>query len=148
MVCQKISIEKDGQNFRPVAKTTGLTQTKGATEKTVIIFDRAFAADDYLFLGSTGIVLPQNVGTYTHEFGHVVALTSPGVEKAFQDFVKKKHIQPVTKYAASKPKEGYPESFPEAFALYNTDPKWMQMNLPDLYDWFEKLSRTGKAPAP
>jgi hypothetical protein len=40
------------------------------------------------------------------------------------------------------------EFFPEAFSLYNTDPEWMQTNLLDLFDWFEKLSKTSNAPPP
>jgi hypothetical protein len=126
--------------------TDGLTLRDG---KTVIIYDNAFASDAHLFIGGTGRVLPSSVETYTHEFGHVVSST-PGVKKAFLDFVTKHHIKPVTWYAEHPPKGESPqeEYFPEAFALYNTDPEWMKTNLPDLFGWFEKLSRTGKAPAP
>jgi hypothetical protein len=50
---------------------------------------------------------------------------------------------PMTKYAASAPST---EFFPEAFAIYNADPEWMQNNLPDMFAWFEKLAKSGAAP--
>jgi hypothetical protein len=44
----------------------------------------------------------------------------------------------VTWYAAANPKD---EFFPEAFALYLGDPEWLRGNRPDLFNWFETLSR-------
>jgi len=141
---QKVYIEKKGKDFQLDNERGGNTFEDGS-ERTVVIYDSASMNDALLFLGGQRKVLPASAQTYTHELGHVVAFSSPQVKKAFDEFVKKKNIQPVTKYAGTKPAK---EFFPEAFSLYNTDPEWMQTNLPDLFDWFEKLSKTGNAPPP
>jgi hypothetical protein len=62
----------------------------------------------------------------------------PGVKEPFDGLVKTKKIKPVTWYAASNPRD---EFFPEAFALYVADPEWLKDNRPDLFRWFETLSR-------
>ena len=86
--------------------------------------------------------MPAEAETFVHELGHVVGYT--GAEKNFKEFVKKKGIKPITSYAGEKPES---EFFPEAFQLFQTDPEWMQTNLPDLFAWFEVLAKTGKPPA-
>ena len=68
-----------------------------------------------------------------------------GVKSAFNAFVAAKRIKPMTWYAASNPPS---ELFPEAFALYQSDPEWLKTNWPDLFTWFEKLSATGRPPPP
>jgi hypothetical protein len=30
--------------------------------------------------------------------------------------------------------------------VYQTDPEWMQSNLPELFAWFEEVKKTGKPP--
>jgi Mlc titration factor MtfA (ptsG expression regulator) len=65
------------------------------------------------------------------------------VQKAFDRLVVAKNIKPVTWYAASDPPK---ELFPEAFALFYSDPQWLQQNWPDLFSFFETLDRTGKPP--
>jgi hypothetical protein len=61
----------------------------------------------------------------------------PGVKEALDGLVRMKKIEPVTWYAASNPKD---EFFPEAFTLIG-DPEWLKGNRPDLFRWFETLSR-------
>ena len=144
MARQNVLIELKGTAKTPTPdpKTPGITWQKG-TEKTIIIFDSAAGNEQSLFAGGAAGVRPSSVQTYVHEFGHVLAEQAK-LEKPFNDFVKKKGIKPITWYAASKP---VTESFPEAFALYQTDPEWMQDNLPELFAWFEAVKKTGKPPA-
>jgi hypothetical protein len=148
---QKIFIESDGgkpPRFTPVPSEGGVTWTTGA-ERTIIIFDAASRNAGNLFLGGIGpggkpAVEIETAMTYAHEIGHTVA-DLPGVKKAFDNFVAKMKIRPVTWYAAAKPPT---ELFPEAFALYQSDPAWLKQNWPDLANWFDTLSATGKAPPP
>jgi hypothetical protein len=148
---QKVSIELDDpkkKTLKQHAERTGITLSDG-TNTTVIIFDAASMNDASLFLGGKGasgkpFVEPETTMTFAHEFGHVVS-DRLGVKKAFDDFVIKKNIKPVTWYAASSPAK---ELFPEAFALFQTDPEWEKSNWPELYNWFDVLSTTGKPPPP
>jgi hypothetical protein len=77
-----------------------------------------------------------------HELGHTIA-SRAGVQTAFERLVVAKNIRPVTWYAASDPPK---ELLPEAFALFYSDPQWLQQNWPDLFSFFETLDRTGKPP--
>jgi hypothetical protein len=148
MARQKIAIEASGKppRFTAVPSRTGVTLTNG-TNRTIVIYDAASLNDAALFLGGLGpggkpSVEVESAMTYAHELGHTVA-DLPGVQKAFDAFVKAKNIKPVTWYAASKPPT---ELFPEAFALYQSDPGWLKTNWPDLSNWFDTLSTTGKPP--
>jgi hypothetical protein len=145
MVRQKVSFERRGRTgpFRENRHRSGRA-LKDGMQKTIIIFDDAFAGDASLFIGGKRGVRPISTMTYAHEAGHLVGF-SAGIERAFNRFVKKKRIKPVTRYAKGKPTK---EFFPEAFALYQMDPEWMKTNQPDLFKWFETLSQTGKAPRP
>jgi hypothetical protein len=84
-----------------------------------------------------------------HELGHHVGWSggSTTVRAAFNaKFVNaaaKLRTAPVTWYAASSPGD---EFFPEAFAIFEADPEWMQQNLPDMFAWLTTLVTTGKAP--
>jgi hypothetical protein len=145
MARQKVLIELKGANKKtatPDPVTGGITCQSGL-EKTIIIFDTATGNEQQLFAGGASGVRPASVQTYVHEFGHVLA-TQAKLEKPFADFVKKRSIKPTTWYAASKPAT---ESFPEAFALFQTDPEWMKVNLPELFAWFEEVKKTGKPPS-
>lgn len=87
-------------------------------------------------------MLPGGGMTFTHELGHVVAAKG-GILAAFNKFVKDNGIQPFTPYAAQDLKI---EFFPEAFYLFETDPEWLKSSHPDVFQWFETLSTTGKPP--
>jgi hypothetical protein len=65
-----------------------------------------------------------------HEFGHVVAARS-SLERQFYEWVDEQNLQPFTRYAASAPTT---EFFPEAFALFLLDPRWLQRDYPALYN--------------
>src|SRR5262249_31405288 len=126
----------------------GRTLTRGS-DRTIIIFDAASLNAASLFLGGLGpsgkpSVEVETAMTFAHELGHTVA-DLPGVKTAFNNFVRAKKIKPMTWYAASNPPS---ELFPEAFALYQSDPEWLKTNWPDLFTWFEKLSATGRPPPP
>lgn len=137
----KLTGSGNKQTVTPEPKTAGLTWQNGG-ERTVGIFDNAFANDEYLFAGGTRGIRPASTMTFTHELGHALE-TQGGIEAAFAKFVKDRKIKPMTWYAGSKPAS---ETFPESFAIYQNDPEWMETNLPDLFSWFETLSRTGSPP--
>ena len=148
---QDISIEakrtKRGRRtvtiYKPIPKRYGRTLHRN-NHTTILFFDFAFKDQNILFTGGLyGVRLP-SVRRFAHELGHVVEETA-GIKAAFNKFVKAKRINPITWYAKSDKTK---EFFPEAFALYHTDPEWMKTNLPALYQWFETLSQTGKPPTP
>jgi hypothetical protein len=154
MARQETSIEAQGgtggrpSRFVPKPDVAGTTLIDGSY-RTIIIFKAASLNDAGLFLGGLGpsgkpSTEVETTMTFAHELGHTVA-NLPGVKKAFDDFVKAKKIKPVTWYAASNPPS---ELFPEAFALYQSDPEWLRQNWPDLSNWFDTLSTTGKPPPP
>lgn len=138
---QQTHLVLKGRTVTPDAKTTGFTLQDGS-EKTIIIYDNVTMNDDTMFGGGTRGIREASVMTHSHEFGHVLETS---LRKPFDDFVKAKKIKPITWYAASTP---VTESFPEAFAVYQNDPEWMQTNLPELFNWMEDVSKTGKAPKP
>lgn len=137
----KLTGSGNAQKVTPEPKTAGLTWQAGS-ERTIGIFDTAFMNDEYLFAGGTRGIRPASTMTFTHELGHALE-TQGGIEAAFAKFVKDKKIKPMTWYAGSKPAT---ETFPEAFAIYQNDPEWLETNLPDLFSWFETLSSTGSPP--
>jgi len=143
----------------PKKDTAGETFTTG-TDRTVVLFNSAMD-DKSQFIGdkaASGDVsaLPSSAMTIEHELGHVTgdtAVPATKVAKAstIQDEFNKKFIAarskllaaPVTWYAKKDPGK---EFFPEAFAIYNEDPAWMQANLPDMFKWFEEFSKGGTPP--
>jgi hypothetical protein len=127
--------------FKP-APDLGGKEMENGSDKSIAIFDKAFQGDALLFLGGTGGVRSESTMTVGHEFGHTVE-SQAGIQKAFLDFVAKEKIKPITWYSAKQPAKDF---FTEAFALYHTDPEWMRNNQRKLYDWFEKLTKTGKPP--
>jgi len=145
MVRQEAHIELVGKPpvATPDTKTTGLTLQHGA-EKTILIYDSATGNEAHLFIGGTAGVRPSGVGTYVHEFGHVLEFQGK-LEAPFAAFVKAKGIAPLTWYAKSKP---VTESFPEAFFVFQSDPEWMKSNLPALFTWLDAVNRTGAPPKP
>jgi hypothetical protein len=142
MIRQRLSVEVEAdKTLKEHPERGGLTLTMGA-QKSIIIFDAGVKSDPTQFVGGKGGVLREDVLIFAHEFGHLVGTAA--IEKKFAAFVQKKNIKPITRYATEKPAT---ESFPEAFALFQADPEWVQANLPDLYAWFEELTKTGKPPA-
>jgi len=141
MARQKVLLNLANKIITPDSDTAGIAREFGS-EKTVTIFDTASGGEDKLFAGGSRGVRPSSVQTYVHELGHLIG-SQGGIETAFTKFVKQKKIQPITWYAAKKPAT---ESFPEAFAIYQTDPEWMQTNLPELFAWLDEVKKTGKPP--
>ncbi|MCO5185294.1 MAG: DUF4157 domain-containing protein [Anaerolineae bacterium] len=135
--------DEDGDGvYEPAANVYGKTYFIGST-RTIIMYD-LFKRDKDIFIGgSEGVHLRQTT-TILHEFGHAIsAKSSLKIEKAFNKFVAAKGIAPFTDYAGSKPDT---EFFPEAFFIFQTDPEWLRVNHVTVYDWFTKLSETGKPP--
>lgn len=119
---------------------TGLTLQQDGT-RSIVIFDSATQADLILFVGGREGIRPSSAMTVAHEFGHVIEASS-GIKKAFYDRFGTR-AKPPTQYSAEHPKT---ELFTEAFALYQTDPQWLRTNRPDVFDWLETLSTTGRPP--
>ena len=142
MARQKLFIDREKDKTLTERPERAGTTFRIGINKTIAVYDRAFEEMGTQFLGGKSGVLPEEAETFVHELGHVVGYT--GAEKKFNEFVKKKGIKPITRYAGEKPES---EFFPEAFQLFQTDPEWMQTNLPDLFAWFDVLAKTGKPPA-
>jgi hypothetical protein len=134
---------KAAPKFKADADVAGIALQNGS-EKTIAIFDKAKAGDDFLFLGGKGGVRQEATETAAHEFGHIVE-ENAGIKAAFAAYVAKHKIKPITWYAAKQPSQDF---FTEAFALYYTDPEWMKNNVLKLYEWFEILEKTGAPPPP
>jgi hypothetical protein len=80
--------------------------------------------------------------TFVHELGHAIAYHA-GIEAAFNTWVAAHPQTAPTWYAASDPGR---ELFPEAFALFHTDPHFLCNSAPLLYAWFDVLASTGSPP--
>ena len=145
MIRQEISIEPAGRGFKQDPNRTGLSLFNG-NDQSKIIFNAATANEVAIFLGGKGTEGPAIFSytslTFGHELCHFVGW-KPGVKSAFDAFVKKSNIKPLTWYAATNPPN---ELFPEAFALYKLDPTWARRNWPTLYQWFETFMKTGSPP--
>ncbi len=137
-----IRFDEKARTFVEEKTEAGLTlQTDGT--RTIVIFDRATQGDLALFVGGREGVRSHSTMTVAHEFGHVIEESS-GIKKAFYERFGTK-AKPPTWYAARHPKT---ELFTEMFALYQTDPQWLKTNRPDVFNWLETLSTTGKPPHP
>ena len=137
-----IRFDEKARTFAEEETAAGLTLQKDGT-RTIVIFDRAAQGDLALFVGGREGVRPPSTMTVAHEFGHVIEESS-GIKKAFYERFGTK-AKPPTWYAARHSKT---ELFTEMFALYQTDPQWLKTNRPDVFNWLETLSTTGKPPHP
>lgn len=145
MARQKISVELIGVSSTKFAINkrleAGVALLRG-NDRMIVIFDSVNLNAEALFVGGSGAggqpaVVAETFWVFAHELGHVVAAV-PGIKGSFDGLLKAKPSKPVTWYAASNPKD---EFFPEAFALYIGDPEWLRGNRPDLFNWFEALSK-------
>lgn len=138
-----IDFDKASKTFKEKPDIGGRTETTGAS-KTIIIFDGPMELKETQFLGGKEGVLPETAFIYGHEFGHVVG--DIGAQRKFNAFVKRNNIKPFTHYAQRTDPGPAAEFFPEAMALFETDPEWMRSNYPELHTWFTTLTKTGVAP--
>jgi uncharacterized protein DUF4157 len=138
-----IDFDKTSKTYKEKPGIGGRTETSGVS-KTIIIFDGPMEAQETQFLGGKEGVLPEAAFIYGHEFSHVVGDT--GAQQKFNAFVKKKNIKPFTHYAQRTDPGPTKEFFPDALALFETDPEWMKSNYPELHTWFTTLTKTGVAP--
>ena len=114
-------------------------------ERTISIFDAIRANDDRLFVGGA-LVLPISADAVLHEVGHLVgeqASIQAEFNRTFVDAGARLRTAPPTSYAGRETGE----FFPEAFALYQTDPEWLRTNIPAMYRWIDVVARTGAPPA-
>lgn len=150
MARQKIAVELIGVTSTKFAinnrAEAGVALLRG-NDRMIVIFDSVNLNSEALFVGGTGTdgqtaIVAETFWAFAHELGHVIA-AAPRMKQSFEALVKTKASKPVTWYAASNPKD---EFFPEAFALYLGDPEWLSGNRPDLFRWFETLSKGEASP--
>ena len=124
------------------ASTYGFTVMDG-TERSTLLFDSFTQSDATLFRGgSAATTLPDSTMSILHELGHAAGFQG-GVATAFNAW-RAAHPQAAqTWYAAS----AGDEVFPEAFALFQTDPHFLCGSAPLLYTWFLQWTTTGTPPA-
>lgn len=122
----------------------GYTLQSNAGALTTVFFQPLHAADAALFRGgSAASALPEVTMRMLHELGHATGF-SAGIESAFNAWLALHPQAALTRYAATA---GGAEMFPEAWALYHTDPHFLCASAPELYAWLEALAITGNAPA-
>jgi hypothetical protein len=121
-----------------------LTATTGADlQTTVLYFGSLYQNNAALFRGGTAArALPDVVMTMLHELGHAISERA-GLGAAFHAWVRLHPQTPPTWYAARAPAT---ELFPEAFALYHTEPAFLLRQDPLLYAWLDELARAGRPP--
>ncbi|NOY63148.1 MAG: DUF4157 domain-containing protein [Gammaproteobacteria bacterium] len=125
------------------ANQYGLTLMNGS-EVTVLYFRSLYFNNATLFRGSTmANALPDVTMGLLHELGHAAQYNTPAIKAAFNAWIRRHRQTAPTWYAAS----GQSERFPEAFALYHTDPRFLCNRSPQLYAWFHQLATTGHPPA-
>jgi hypothetical protein len=124
------------------ASTYGFTVRDG-TERSTLLFDRFTQSDATLFRGgSAATALPDSTMSILHELGHAAGYQG-GVETAFNAWRAAHPQASQTWYAASAASE----VFPEAFALFQTDPHFLCGSAPVLYAWFLEWTTSGTPPA-
>ncbi len=127
------------------ADTYGFTVSNGSgatLERSTLLFDTFTQSDAALFRGSTAAsALPDSTMSILHELGHAAGMQA-GVETAFNAWRAANPQAAQTWYAAS----ASTEVFPEAFALFQTDPHFLCGSAPLLYAWFLAWTTTGTPP--
>lgn len=143
------SIQRTRSGFRAAPTSqygVTLMDRVGTTRNiTVLYFQSLYTNNANLFRGSTAAnVLPEVTMGMLHELGHATEYSIPAIRAAFRAWIHRHPQTAPTWYAASSPAH---ELFPEAFALYHTDPRFLCNRSPLLYAWFDQLARTGTPPA-
>jgi hypothetical protein len=138
------SLTRRGRGFAAgSASQYGVTFTEASGETTVLYFQPLYANNTRLFRGGgAATALPEVTMNLLHELGHATEARA-GIEAAFNAWLAANPQPAPTWYAAS----GASEMFPEAWALYHTDPRFLCGSAPLLYAWFDELARTGTPPA-
>jgi len=137
-------ITRSGSHYSSASATTyGLTiedHTGSSRNVTVLYFQSLYGNNDRLFRGNTAAnVLPNVSMRFLHELGHATEYVTPAIETAFNAWLHRHRQTAPTWYAAS----GRAEFFPEAYALYHTDPHFLCNSSPQLYAWFHYLATHG-----
>ena len=145
---QKVFFEFKKGVFTRRDRVAGTTRG-GRTTQTITLFDAATDNPDALFMGGIGpdgkpATMAASAMPFAHELGHVVMNLEPTEKAKFDRLVAGRTIN-LTWYAASDPTK---ELFPEAFALFYGDPEWLKNNWPDLFAFFDALTRSPRCREP
>ncbi len=153
---QKVALEKvttpGKKGAAPTVTYEADESTRGeaiftGSDRTLLVYDSITQSDASMFIGTGANASPMSAMTMVHEFGHLVGWSASVLSTFNATFANQKsklNAAPVTWYAASGPQT---EFFPEAFAIFNADPAWMQANVPAMHAWFVTLTTTGAPPA-
>ena len=138
------SLTRRGRGFAAGSATQyGVTFTESSGDTTVLYFAPLYANNTRLFRGGgPATALPDVTMNLLHELGHATE-SRGGIEAAFNAWLAATPQAAPTWYAAS----GAAEMFPEAWALYHTDPRFLCGSAPMLYAWLDALATTGTPPA-
>ena len=123
----------------------------GTTNVTVLYFgptvsNNILYNDDQFRGSSAANALPVTAMRMLHEIGHASGYVNPAIERAFnRRFPARRFRNALTWYAASN-RQGH-EIFPEAYALYHTDPGFLCRKSSQMYAWFDALATTGAIPS-
>jgi hypothetical protein len=118
------------------------TGGSGSRQTTVLYFASLFNNNSRLWVGSSaGNALPEAAMNMLHELGHFTGNRSGG-EASFNAWLQANPQAAPTWYAGSDPAN---ELYPEAFALYHSDPHFLCGSAPLLYAWFDTLASSGTA---
>lgn len=137
------AITRNGSTWQSgPSSTAGFTVMDGS-ERSILLFNNFTQSDNTIFRGSSAAAaLPDSTQTILHEFGHAASFRG-GVETTFNAWHAAHPQAAQTWYAAS----AGGEVFPEAFALFQTDPHFLCGSAPLLYAWFLEWTSTGTPPA-
>jgi hypothetical protein len=121
----------------------GVTFSEANGDTTVLYFAPLYANNARMFRGAgAASALPEVTMNLLHELGHASAGRA-GIEAAFSAWLRATPQAAPTWYAASADSE----MFPEAWALYHTDPRFLCGSAPLLYAWLDGLATSGTPPA-
>lgn len=150
----------------------GVTLSDG-TNTTVLYFGPLYLNNASLFRGSTAAgALPDVVMNVLHELGHASGYAG-GLEAAFTTWLTarrgevaaelrslgRQRPRPTADIVAAEARRGAlgaptwyaasgaDEMFPEVWALYHTDPRFLCGQAPLIYAWLDALASTGSPPA-
>ena len=136
-------LEADGVTVDQRPDIEGITYVVGS-ESTVVIYDKGDRAwSGAAFLGWNYERVARRRPDVYPRIGACLSRQRAAFWQRSINSSKDTGVKPFTPYAERNPKW---EFFAEAFYLFETDPEWLKSSHPDVFQWFDTLSTTGKPP--